>query len=86
MQPPIEGIDDHAEEIQENGMNIFVAMSLAFIIDKAWERHSDGESGQFLKNKPSSIIAETSVYYGFQGELIDLENMYIGIRRKNSII
>ena len=45
MNPPIEELNEEGENIQENGMNIFDAMSLANIIEKAWERHSSGEEG-----------------------------------------
>ncbi|KAL4484943.1 hypothetical protein ABPG74_020120 [Tetrahymena malaccensis] len=69
----------------QNNVNIFDAFTLSYIIDKAWDRSSCGQDGQVLIKKPNELTDQIQLYIGFSQDVLEIDNLYLSIRRKNSL-
>ncbi|KRX11021.1 hypothetical protein PPERSA_01220 [Pseudocohnilembus persalinus] len=83
MLPKHEGKPCLSDE--DGGINFFEYLVFAYLIEKAWERNSTGVNGSVLLKKPLELNQRVSLFLGFGSEVQELENLYLEIRRQNSV-
>ncbi|KAL4470849.1 hypothetical protein ABPG72_016395 [Tetrahymena utriculariae] len=69
----------------EGDVSLIEAFVLGYIFEKSWGRASQGEGGSVTQMKLYNLQQKTQFYCGTSAEVVELENVYLSIARRQSI-
>ncbi|EGR31456.1 hypothetical protein IMG5_109050 [Ichthyophthirius multifiliis] len=66
-------------------VSIIDAFVIGYIFEKAWGRASYGEGGSIMQIKMGSLQQKIQFFCGSASEIVELENLYLSIARRQSL-
>jgi fructose-1,6-bisphosphatase I len=63
-------------------INIFDAIAISYVVEKAWGKSTAGNQGSLLSITPHEMSNKTTLFLGTTEEIVELENLFLKIRRR----